>query len=521
MAWGKAASAKPEETASQLLAKASSTGSLVVMPFRKFGDAEVVALTSLLIANATITELKASGHPLGTEGAAALGKLISSERCALRRLAVGDANFGGAGLRALLSGLDESSSGSQCHLQALDLGLKGLQSADVDALLHRCIALRECLLGRNPLGAMGVAALIASGCFALPLGSTLIFLDLSEAGIDGATVGALATAVEQDSALCALQTLHLSSNPAIGDHLGGKALARLLGSLTALRCMHLQRCGLGVEAANALGGALSLAVKLRELRLDENPTLFFLADPTDDEEGGEEEEDAGIEPPASFIESALPTRSEYDASLKLPPTERLARERAAAAAQRASATALDGSALVAGLGACLQLSILGVGSCGLRDTSACALARHRRHGDHHLSEIDARANELGVVGASALLGIPGLARLTLFHNPSLGSDDSAQGGAQHSALARGLEPAAELTSLDLGACALRVETLRSVCAVLKSDTAPNLRCLELFGNGDESTRDEWLRELDGLRESRAELDVAWKEPSAESPAARA
>ena len=97
MAWGKPQSSSPTETASELIAKAHNTGSLVVLPMRTFGGQEMVALCDMLASNTTITELKASGKPIGAEGARAIGTLLASTDCSLRRLAVGDTNFGNEG----------------------------------------------------------------------------------------------------------------------------------------------------------------------------------------------------------------------------------------------------------------------------------------------------------------------------------------------------------------------------------------------------------------------------------------
>ena len=51
-----------------------------------------------------------------------------------------------------------------------------------------------------------------------------------------------------------------------------------------------------------------------------------------------------------------------------------------------------------------------------------------------------------------------------------------------------LDAAAALHTLDLGACALGVDALRAVGAALRAGAAMQLRCLELFGNGDEGSR---------------------------------
>ncbi len=108
MAWGVATpqqgAATPQQgAADELLAKAATQRSLCIMPFRRFGAEECVALCAGLPGTGVV-ELLASGHAIGEAGAAAVGQLLA-QSSALRRLAVGDASFGDAGAEALLLGL--------------------------------------------------------------------------------------------------------------------------------------------------------------------------------------------------------------------------------------------------------------------------------------------------------------------------------------------------------------------------------------------------------------------------------
>jgi hypothetical protein len=101
MAWGVAT---PQQgAADELLAKATTQRSLCIMPFRRFGADECVALCAGLPGTGVV-ELLASGHAIGEAGAVAIGQLLA-QPSALRRLAVGDASFGDAGAEALLLGL--------------------------------------------------------------------------------------------------------------------------------------------------------------------------------------------------------------------------------------------------------------------------------------------------------------------------------------------------------------------------------------------------------------------------------
>ena len=548
MAWGKSTPADPEATARDLLAKAASTGTLVVLPFRKFGDAECVALCAQLAA-CDLNELQASGHAIGEVGAQALGGWLGDERCALRRIAIGDASFGAAGLRALATGMR----GGRCPLHSLDLSLKGLkgsQSGDaLAALLASCTALRELSLARNPsLGSDGLAPLAMTGVLASPLGTTLLSLDLSDAGLDDTALGLLADAASSPidrGALQALQTLKLSHNPLIGTDGGGSTieLEALLRSVPSVRALHLESCALGHAAAasigravgggNGLGGAPPPLAELCELRLGENSQLLRSSGPPSASEASKR-----ASMPRAFIHSAIPTRAEYEAALQLPPEEGAAIERAAAeravAAGRADGS--DGplgnagadvcepgglsaaaSVLLDGIRGAPKLSTLSLAACAAGDSVAAALAgRARAPWTSPLTSLDMRSNALSAKGARSLLRLPQLESLALFDNPQVGM----AGGGDGSSLASGLDelpPMSPLRHLDLGACGIGIDLLRAFSDALTSGSAPQLRTLELFGNGtDDETRVAWLDALAGLREARPDIDIAWKEPAGDA-----
>ena len=106
-----------------------------------------------------LTELGASGHAIGERGAHALGELLARADCSLRKLSLGDANFGDAGVLALLDGLAGSPAAS---LEELDLEFKGLSAASAAPLgqLARALpSLRRLTLARNALGDAAAAAL--------------------------------------------------------------------------------------------------------------------------------------------------------------------------------------------------------------------------------------------------------------------------------------------------------------------------------------------------------------------------
>ena len=527
MAWGKPASGPP---AADLIQKAA-TGqqSLIILPFRSFGDSECAALCQALRGNQTLTELRASGHTLGATGLHAIGNLLASSDCALRQLAIGDAALGGAGVGQLADALGDGT----CKLHTIDLGLKGLGAEDADELgrfLRCCVRLHALELGRNVLGVPGARALSAAGV----LSDSLEVLGLSACGLDGAALAAIGGGGGAFSRV--LRTLDISKNEAVGAS-GDGALGELLASLPALTSLDVKSCALGEEAAAALARALAPHAALLRLDLSSNPGLWCgppLAPPP------------AVPPaapppppppttsallPRTFLESALPSRAEFEASLRLGDAERGALEANAAHAHAhappaAGAAASATAALVQAIRAAPCLERLALGSCALKDEVAVALAggaagagvscRASRPSAAlaGLTELDARSNRLGPAGAAALLRLPPpFASLSLFDNPAVGT--AARDGGHHLGLALGAS-AASLTSLDLGACALdEAAQLGALSGALRDGGATGLKCLEMFGNGSSETmgsESEWRAALTALREVRPGLDVAWKEP---------
>ena len=214
MAWGR--SPAGESSADDLIAKAAICSSLVVLPFRRFGDVQCVALCAALRGNQTLTELKASGHKLEASGLHAVGELLGSGECGLSRLAIGDASLGGRGVKSLYSGLVAKDGADVCPLLALDVSFKGLgeRKDDAEALaefLSRCGRLTELDLSRNPLGPSGWRTLFTT--FGLVGGALLGTLDLSETMADDAALEELALLGNR---LGALQSLSLARNPDLG-----------------------------------------------------------------------------------------------------------------------------------------------------------------------------------------------------------------------------------------------------------------------------------------------------------------
>ena len=130
-----------------------------------------------------------------------------------------------------------------------------------------------------------------------------------------------------DLSACIRSPLPSSALPLISDRLHSRVshprtpfLHRLISSISSLHRLDVRECGMNAHAAASLAAALSSGgCSLRELELSGNHQLFA----------------SWTAPlPVSFIESALSTRVEYEASLHLPEGERRELERSAAANAR-------------------------------------------------------------------------------------------------------------------------------------------------------------------------------------------
>ena len=317
----------------------------------------------------------------------------------------------------------------------------------------------------------------------------ILRLDLSETGLDGDALRALGASPR----VRALEYLCLSRNPAIGEA-ADDALGAMLVALPSLTALHVQRCSLSGAASASIGASLSSGAHaaLAELKLDDNPGL--------------------LAPPA-FIHSGFCTRVDYEHAHSSP-----------------IASHVHVRSFTEGIAACTALRKLSLGSCDLSDAHVDAMCRAVESGaaPSALTELDVRQNALTASGASELLRVhSSLKRIAFFGQPAIGRSLSegvaATGGGDGGGAAPLIEALATsgaLTSLDMGACDLGVEAIRTLCDGLTNGVAAQLRTLELFGNGtDVATRDAWKEALQSLKEARPQLDVAWTEPQGEAPAA--
>jgi len=192
-------------------------------PIRVLQD--VTKLCAALEGNTTLRELSASGHAMAPESAALVATMLS-RNSGLISLGVGDANFGDAGLAALVPGLTATAT-----LQRLDLEAKGMTAAGA--------------------GALGAALAAGNG--------SLTHLNFSRNGIGGDGAAALAPG------LLSLRSLDLSGC-GIASDAGAAALSQLLqsGQLTSLS---LRGNGLGPEGGSRLAAGVAASPMLQELLL--------------------------------------------------------------------------------------------------------------------------------------------------------------------------------------------------------------------------------------------------------------
>eukprot|EP00965_Chrysotila_dentata_P246253 6207051-Pleurochrysis_carterae.AAC.2 len=128
MVWGKAAA--PFD-ANEMLDKARGSGTLCIMPFRKFGpDESTRFFTACIQEPSVLVELYASGHAPGVVGFQALAQFLRTPGCRLRHVCIGDSASGDDLLKELAAGLGHE----PCSLEVVDLEYKGITAAGMDSL---------------------------------------------------------------------------------------------------------------------------------------------------------------------------------------------------------------------------------------------------------------------------------------------------------------------------------------------------------------------------------------------------
>jgi len=156
---------------------------------------------------------------------------------------------------------------------------------------------------------------------------------------------------------------------------------------------------------------------------------------------------------------------------------------------------------------------LKLSSCGCADCGAVALSKVAG-----IKDLSLQHSFVGITGVTALLGLRGLQRLSLFNDSTLGKtmaslqESGSRGNNDRDAFRVALGGSVDLCELDLGACAISDSNLFS--AFRDVSYAPGLECLELNGNPLEPTAFSQVHA--NLKQCRPGLDVVWTPQSSES-----
>ncbi|CAM9163960.1 unnamed protein product [Chrysoparadoxa australica] len=254
MAWG--AKKKGVEDLVALLASDKAPTTIAVLPMRQFNSSEATSLAKALAVNSTVTELLASGHTIGDEGAQAIAEMLKTNTT-LKKLNVGSCTMGDSGLQALVDGICLNST-----LTSLDLEYKGCKEGrGVQKILESTQSVTELSLSRNEWSSDGVG-LISLG---LKECSSLRSLEMRECGVAEEGARNLGAALASHRSLTSLD---LSSNP-LSD--AGAALLINAVASSPVTTLTLKDCGLGTDSIGALSQWLGTAdCMLSALDLQQN-----------------------------------------------------------------------------------------------------------------------------------------------------------------------------------------------------------------------------------------------------------
>lgn len=559
MAWGARSNFGIDDLVARVASDEPDLTALALLPSRRFGTIEAASLAGALRGNTSIAELHLGGRAMSAESASLLAEALiertrekaacsAAAASALRELSVGDASFGCVGAAALAPLL--SHAGALCgelDLEYRGIGVEGaraLAGAVVEARRRRRRAtsstggvgvggafLQSLNLARNPsLGEQGACEALSAALFDEVEEETgvgdeatiLTSLDLSGCALSSSGVAALVREREGDassspssqSSPSPLLSLRLDRNPGL-DPLAARALGRALagggrgrgrGGLSKLRRLSLSGCPLlGDAAAEALSLALLGATATAPAPAKPTAAAAPAASLRSLDLSG-----CGVGPSgAKHLAAALKSEHCRLTKLKLSGSgseEQESRESDNGAASRGAATLGDEGALAL---ACALAEASSFSSLADLDLSSCGI-----------SSGEAAAALLGPAAAASLEA------LTLAGNP-LG-DAGASAVAAALLLRRG-ESDDRLEHLDLAACGIGLEGAAALAdALLLSTTttegeeeeedkkegkkfaAPSLRTLVLGGNP--ATEEDAFAErvVSRLRETRPELDVAWR-----------
>lgn len=234
----------------------SELESMVILPMKTFGAAEVERLAQILAsgANTNLRQISASGHRVPPRALAMLGKaLATSGGQNVKELSVSDESMGDEGVVAFCEPLFGKS-----HLEHVDFGLKSLTSegtATMGKVFGSSQSIKRLEIYRNPnIGDEGILALFSNAKDVNQKGQrvfpNLEFLDISECtigskGMEALTGHLLLSNTTRPKAMELIASLNPLTTAS------GTLLGRLI-SANALCKLSVKNCQLGDEGTLSL-----------------------------------------------------------------------------------------------------------------------------------------------------------------------------------------------------------------------------------------------------------------------------
>lgn len=221
------------------------------------GDSGVVAVSSALARNITITKLNLCDNGISHTGAHALANMLK-DNCFISQLDVSENRLGTKGVECLGEMLNEN-----VCLQNLGLANCGLHERDMPKLLLKAdrILLTVLNLKGNELGDEGAIML---GSF-LSANSSLEVLDLSWNAIHLRGIAAIAKGLKGNTVL---QNLDISRNSILNE--GATEISEVLAMNKSLRVLDVSNCGFNETGVKELSEGLSTNTTLHTLKIGRN-----------------------------------------------------------------------------------------------------------------------------------------------------------------------------------------------------------------------------------------------------------
>ena len=221
------------------------------------GDSGVVAVSSALARNITITKLNLCDNGISHMGANALADMLK-DNCFISQLDVSENRLGTKGVECLGEMLNEN-----VCLQNLGLANCGLHERDMPMLLLKAnrIHLNILNLEGNELGDEGAVML---GSF-LSTNSSLEVLNLAWNAIHLRGIAAVSKGLKANTVL---QNLDISRNSISNE--GATEISEVLAMNKSLRVLDVSNCGFNETGVQALSEGLSTNTTLHTLKIGRN-----------------------------------------------------------------------------------------------------------------------------------------------------------------------------------------------------------------------------------------------------------